>query len=75
MEQERAIKRVSLILNEIWAPDAFLEPVESYSHSVWLTSEYAVHFHRNVACRGGRLGRCIVSTILRGPRPDGGRTP
>jgi hypothetical protein len=33
------------ILRDLGLPDASLEPVESYSHAVWLTAEHALHYH------------------------------
>jgi hypothetical protein len=33
------------ILRDLGLSDAHMEPVESYSHAVWLTAEHVVHYH------------------------------
>lgn len=45
MEQADLTPTACAILREIGLSDRAIEPVESYSHAVWLTDEHAVHYH------------------------------
>jgi hygromycin-B 7''-O-kinase len=53
MEHPDLTPIASSILRDLGLSDTRIEPVESYSHAVWLTAEHVVHYH--VVGPAGRL--------------------
>lgn len=53
MEHDHLADRASKILRELGLPETGLDPLESFSHAVWMTPQHAVRYH--VIGPAGRL--------------------